>query len=64
LATAQTQDFWQVRILSVKYPELEKKLQDYTKKLEEMVAKMNEDLKKYAIINKMEEGNGTEDQAL
>jgi 5-(carboxyamino)imidazole ribonucleotide mutase len=34
-----------IRILSIKYPELEKKLQDYTKKLEEMVAKMNEDLK-------------------
>jgi len=34
-----------VRILSIKYPELEKKLQDYTKKLEEKVAKMNEDLK-------------------
>jgi 5-(carboxyamino)imidazole ribonucleotide mutase len=34
-----------VRILSIKYPELEKKLQDYTKKLEERVAKMNEDLK-------------------
>jgi 5-(carboxyamino)imidazole ribonucleotide mutase len=34
-----------VRILSIKHPELEKKLQDYTKKLEEMVAKMNEDLK-------------------
>jgi len=34
-----------VRILSIKYPELEKKLQDYTKKLKEMVAKMNEDLK-------------------
>jgi len=34
-----------VRLLSIKYPELEKKLQDYTKKLEEMVAKMNEDLK-------------------
>jgi len=34
-----------VRILSIKEPELEKKLQDYTKKLEEMVAKMNEDLK-------------------
>jgi 5-(carboxyamino)imidazole ribonucleotide mutase len=34
-----------VRILSIKHPELEKKLQDYTKKLEERVAKMNEDLK-------------------
>jgi 5-(carboxyamino)imidazole ribonucleotide mutase len=34
-----------VRILSIKYPELEKKLQDYTKKLKEKVAKMNEDLK-------------------
>jgi len=34
-----------VRILSIKHPELEKKLQDYTKKLKEMVAKMNEDLK-------------------
>jgi 5-(carboxyamino)imidazole ribonucleotide mutase len=34
-----------VRILSIKHPELEKKLQDYTKKLKEMVSKMNEDLK-------------------
>jgi 5-(carboxyamino)imidazole ribonucleotide mutase len=34
-----------VRILSIKYQELEKKLQDYTKKLKEKVAKMNEDLK-------------------
>jgi 5-(carboxyamino)imidazole ribonucleotide mutase len=34
-----------VRILSIKEPELEKKLQDYTKKLEKIVAKMNEDLK-------------------
>jgi 5-(carboxyamino)imidazole ribonucleotide mutase len=40
-----TQDFWRSRILSIKYPELEKKLQDYTKKLKEKVAKMNEDLK-------------------
>jgi len=34
-----------VRILSIKHPELEKKLQDYIKKLKEIVAKMNEDLK-------------------
>ncbi len=34
-----------VRLLSIKYPELEKRLRDYAKRLEEIVDEMNENLK-------------------
>ena len=34
-----------VRILSIKYPDLQRKLEDYTKGLEEKVDKMNKELK-------------------
>jgi len=34
-----------IRILSIKYPDLQRKLEDYTKELEKKVDKMNQELK-------------------
>lgn len=46
IGNAQNAGLLAIRILSIKYPEYAKKLEDYMQKLKEKVEKMNEELKK------------------